>query len=232
MIKGLNTLLYAKLLSDDTNLPNGTAIYEPYKKLAGAIEIKPKLNQNAAELYSDDALIDSDYSVSSVGLTLTVDDDDDDIFCPIIGMTTDGENYGYDASVYDESIQIAIGYIEVKGRGKYRVKFFPNTKVKPFDSDAKTKEEKVTFQKTSIEVIASPLKNGVYKHQQTFVSSAAAISYLKYLFNNITPARPGITYDEQTQTLIIPGITYNDETQTLTTSRMVYDDKTQTLIYT
>lgn len=217
MIKGLNTLLYARLLSDDTDLPNGVALYEPYKKLAGAIEIKPKLNQNTAELYSDDTLIDSDYSVSSVGLTLTVDDDDDDIFCPLIGMTPDVEcdSPGYDASVYDESAAMAIGYIEVKGGGKYRVKFYYNAKVKPFDSDAKTKEEKVTFQKTSVEVTASPLKNGNYKHQQTFTDSAEAVDYLKYLFSSKTIHINGISYDEETKTLIVPGISYDENTQTL-----------------
>ena len=114
MIKGFNTLLYAKLISDDTSGQDGLAIYEPYKKLAGAIEIKPKLNQNSAELYSDNMLVGSDYSVSSTSLTLTVDDDNDEIFCKLIGMKDDGEG-GYDASVYDESQAIGLGYIEVKG---------------------------------------------------------------------------------------------------------------------
>ena len=181
MIKGLNTLLYAKLLSDTTDQENGKATYEAPKKLAGAIEIKPKLNQNSAELYADDTLTDADYSVSTVGLTLTVDDDDDEIFCELIGMTKD-EDGGYDASVYDESVAMGIGYIEVKGKGKYRVKFYRNAKVKPYDSDAKTKEEKVTFQKPSVEITASPLKNGTYKHQKTFTSSTAAVAYLNSLF--------------------------------------------------
>ena len=91
MIKGFNTLLYAKLISDDTSGQDGIAIYEPYKKLAGAIEIKPKLNQNSAELYSENMLVDSDYIVSTVSLTLTVDDDNDDIFCDLIGMIEDGD---------------------------------------------------------------------------------------------------------------------------------------------
>lgn len=225
MIKGLNTLLYGKLLLDDTEQPNGNAVYEPPKKLSGAIEIKPKLNQNNAELYSDDMLVDSDYSVSSVGLTLTVDDDDDDIFCPLIGMTPngEGENPGYDASVYDESAPIGLGYIEVKGNGKFRVKFYPNAKVKPFDSDAKTKEEKVTFQKTSIEVIASPLKNGMYKHQKTFLDSKSAVEYLKYLFTSGVAIIYGIQYDEPTKTLIIPNLTYDDDSKTIISHSMHFN---------
>ena len=221
MIKGLNTLLYAKLLSDTTDQVDGKATYEAPKKLAGAIEIKPKLNQNNAEMYSDDTLKDSDYSVSSVGLTLTVDDDDDDIFCPLIGMTPDGEgeNLGYDASVYDESAAMAIGYIEVKGGGKYRVKFYYNAKIKPFDSDAKTKEEKVTFQKASVEITASPLKNGQYKHQKTFTDSKAAVDYLKSLFGIIIII-DGMTCDEETETLIIPDATYDESTETITTNSL------------
>ena len=181
MIKGLNTLLFAKLTSDTTDQTSGKAVYETPSKLSGAIEIKPKLNQNSAELYADDTLQDADYSVSTVGLTLTVDDDNDDIFCELIGMKGDGEG-GYDASVYDESQAIGLGYIEVKGQGKYRVKFYPNCKVKPFDSDAKTKEDKVSFQTPSVEITASPLKSGKYKHQKTFSTSAEAVTYLNSLF--------------------------------------------------
>ena len=218
MIKGLNTLLYSKLMEDETNLPDGIALYEPYKKLAGAIEIKPKLNQNSAELYSDDTLVDSDYSVSTVSLTITVDDDDDDILCELIGMTKD-ENGGYDASIYDESVPIAIGYIEVKGKSEYRVKFYPNCKVKPFDFDAKTKEDKVSFQNASVEVTASPLKNGMYKHQKTFLDSKSAVEYLKSLFGGIIII-DGMTYDEETETLIIPDANYNESTETITTNSL------------
>lgn len=218
MIKGLNTLLYGELLLDNTDQADGMATYDSPKKLAGAIEIKPKLNQNNAELYADDTLTDSDYSVSTVGLTLTVDDDDDEIFCELIGMKKD-EDCGYDASVYDESVAIGIGYIEVKGNGKYRVKFYPNAKVKPFDSDAKTKEEKVTFQKTTVEVTASPLKNGLYKYQKTFGNSAAAVEYLKRLFNNGIII-DGMYYDDETQAIVIPDATYDETTQTLNTPSM------------
>ena len=181
MIKGLNTLLFAKLTSDTTDQTSGKAVYETPSKLSGAIEIKPKLNQNSAELYADDTLQDADYSVSTVGLTLTVDDDNDEIFCKLIGMKEDGQG-GYDASVYDESQAIGLGYIEVKGQGKYRVKFYPNCKVKPFDSDAKTKEDKVSFQTPSVEITASPLKSGKYKHQKTFSTSTEAVTYLNSLF--------------------------------------------------
>ena len=96
-------------------------------------------------------------------------------------MKEDGQG-GYDASVYDESQAIGLGYIEVKGQGKYRVKFYPNCKVKPFDSDAKTKEDKVSFQTPSVEITASPLKSGKYKHQKTFSTSAEAVTYLNSLF--------------------------------------------------
>ena len=215
MIKGLNTLLYAKLISDDTSGQDGLAIYEPYKKLAGAIDIKPKLNQNSAELYSDTMLVGSDYSVSSTSLTLTVDDDNDDIFCDLIGMIED-ENGGYDASIYDESVPIAIGYIEVKGKSEYRVKFYPKCKVKPFDSDAKTKEDKVSCQNSSLEVTAVSLNNGIYKHQKTFSYSNAAVEYLKELFSNIIII-DGMTYDEENQSLVIPDATYEETTETINT---------------
>ena len=215
MIKGFNTLLYAKLISDDTYEQDGIAIYEPYKKLAGAIEIKPKLNQNSAELYSENMLVGSDYSVSSTSLTLTVDDDNDDIFCDLIGMIED-ENGGYDASIYDESVPIAIGYIEVKGKSEYRVKFYPKCKVKPFDSDAKTKEDKVSFQTSSLEVTAFSLNNGIYKYQKTFSDSNAAVEYLKELFSNIIVI-DGMTYDEENQSLVVPDATYEETTETINT---------------
>ena len=215
MIKGFNTLLYAKLISDDTSGQDGIAIYEPYKKLSGAIEIKPKLNQNSAELYSDTMLVSSDYSVSSTSLTLTVDDDNDDIFCDLIGMIEDGKG-GYDASIYDSSVIIGLGYIEIKGKNKYRVKFYPKCKVKPFDSDAKTKEDKVSFQTSSLEVTAFSLNNGIYKHQKTFSNSSAAVEYLKELLSNIIVIE-GMTYDEENQSLVIPDATYEEDTETINT---------------
>lgn len=222
MIKGLNTLLYAKLLSDNTDTQYGITSYGPSNKLAGAIEIKPKINQNSAELYADDTLVDSDYSVSTVIFTLTVDDDDDDIFCELIGMKAN-EDGGYDASVYDESVGIGIGYIEVKGKRKYRVKFYPNAKVKPFDTDAKTREEKVTFQKPILEVTASPLKNGIYKYQKTFSSLLDAIYHLKNLFKNSSIITDKIMYDEKTKTLIIPKMTYVESTNTCILNDTDYD---------
>ena len=51
MIKGLNTLLFAKLTSDTTDQTSGKAVYETPSKLSGAIEIKPKLNQNRINTY-------------------------------------------------------------------------------------------------------------------------------------------------------------------------------------
>ena len=215
MIKGLNTLLFAKLTSDTTDQTSGKAVYETPSKLSGAIEIKPKLNQNSAELYADDTLQDADYSVSTVGLTLTVDDDDDDIFCDLVGMIEDDEG-GYDASIYDSSVIIGLGYIEIKGKNKYRVKFYPKCKVKPFDSDAKTKEDKVSFQTSSLEVTAFSLNNGIYKHQKTFSDSNEAVEYLKELFSNIIVI-DGMTYDEENQSLVIPDATYEETTETINT---------------
>ena len=216
MIKGFNTLLYAKLISDDTSEQDGLAIYEPYKKLAGAIEIKPKLNQNSAELYSENMLVGSDYSVSSTSLTLTVDDDNDDIFCDLIGMKEYGKG-GYDASIYDSSVIIGLGYIEIKGKNKYRVKFYPKCKVKPFDSDAKTKEDKVSFQTSSLEVTAFSLNSGIYKHQKTFSDSNAAVEYLKELFISNIIIIDGMTYDEENQSLVVPDATYEETTETINT---------------
>ena len=216
MIKGFNTLLYAKLISDDTYEQDGIAIYEPYKKLAGAIEIKPKLNQNSAELYSDNMLVGSDYSVSSTSLTLTVDDDDDDILCDLVGMIEDDEG-GYDASIYDRSVIIGLGYLEIKGKNEYRVKFYPKCKLKPFDSDAQTKADKVSFQTSSLEVTAFSLNSGIYKHQKTFPDSNAAVEYLKELFIKNIIIIDGMTYDEENQSLVIPDATYEENTETINT---------------
>ena len=58
-LTGLKSFLYGAL----TEHANGSVTYEAPKKLAGAISSKVKFNTNSTELYSDDVLKYSDYSV-------------------------------------------------------------------------------------------------------------------------------------------------------------------------
>ena len=78
-LTGLKSFLYGVL----TEHENGTATYEAPKKLAGAISSKVKFNTNSTEIYGDDVLKYSDYSVSSATLTLQVDEADNAIFAPL-----------------------------------------------------------------------------------------------------------------------------------------------------
>lgn len=59
-------------------------VIEP-QSLARAIDCKVSLENNSAELYADDELIESDYSFSKGTVSITADDDEDEVFAPLLG---------------------------------------------------------------------------------------------------------------------------------------------------
>ena len=84
---GLSTFMHAK--RDEK-----TGEYAAPGKMAGAIEFKETLDRNDAKLYADNELKDSDTSVTGGKLALTVDDDDETVFAPILGATLEEMKVG------------------------------------------------------------------------------------------------------------------------------------------
>lgn len=172
---GLKNFRYSELDENDD-------VQEP-KSLGKAIDCKVSLELNSAELYADDALAESDYTFNKGTVTITVDDDDDEILAPLLGHTVseDGEIVRKDTDV---APFIAFGRILTKivgGTYKYKVEFLSKVKFKDTMPDEKTKGESVEFTTVSIEGSVMRKANGDWSKSKTFTTYAEASEYLDSL---------------------------------------------------
>lgn len=179
---GLKTFLYAPMATETPTYSKAPA------KLAGAIEAKVDIEQNDAKLYADDELQDSDESFISGKITLGVDDDDPDIFGPILGKTVDAESGEVSSNSDDKPMFVGFGYItRNSGEKKYRAKFYPKVKFKDFDTEAKTKQDKLEYVTPSVEGTVYALEDGNWKTENRFATKAEAVAYLEGCFTQVTP---------------------------------------------
>ena len=172
---GLKNFRYSELDENDE-------VQEP-KSLGKAIDCKVSLELNSAELYADDALAESDYTFNKGTVTITVDDDDDEILAPLLGHTVseDGEIVRKDTDV---APFIAFGRILTKivgGTYKYKVEFISKVKFKDTMPDEKTKGESVEFTTVSIEGSVMRKSNGDWSKSKTFTTYDDASEYLDSL---------------------------------------------------
>lgn len=172
---GLKNFRYSELDENDE-------VQEP-KSLGKAIDCKVSLELNSAELYADDALAESDYTFNKGTVTITVDDDDDEILAPLLGHTVseDGEIVRKDTDV---APFIAFGRILTKivgGTYKYKVEFLSKVKFKDTMPDEKTKGESVEFTTVSIEGSVMRKSNGDWSKSKTFTTYDDASEYLDSL---------------------------------------------------
>lgn len=172
---GLKNFRYSELDENDE-------VQAP-KSLGKAIDCKVSLELNSAELYADDALAESDYTFNKGTVTITVDDDDDEILAPLLGHTVseDGEIVRKDTDV---APFIAFGRILTKivgGTYKYKVEFLSKVKFKDTMPDEKTKGESVEFTTVSIEGSVMRKANGDWSKSKTFTTYAEASEYLDSL---------------------------------------------------
>lgn len=182
---GLKSFLYAPLKDDGT--------YDAVAKLAGAIDFKETLDTNDAKLYSDDVLKDSDTSVSGGTIALGVDDDDDTVFCPLLGKTKVDLLVGeatvstYESNTNDQSKHIGYGHIVRKNDGKFKVNFYPEVAFKPYSVDGKTKGEKLEYTTPNVEGTLYPSSAGHFKTEATVATETLAIATLYALFGKAAP---------------------------------------------
>lgn len=177
---GLSTYLHAE--RNET-----TGKYAAPSKLAGAIDFKEQLDRNDAKLYADNELQDSDTSVTGGKITMTVDDDDDTIFAPVLGETVKTVTIGEKtyskilSKTSDVPVEQGFGFITKKNKGKYRVTFYPRVKFTRGDEEAKTAEDKTEYTKPTVEGTLYPV-NGVYKEKVTVDTLEEAVTVLQSLF--------------------------------------------------
>ncbi len=153
------------------------------KTLGKAIDCKVSLELNSAELFADDALAESDYTFNKGNVTITVDDDDDQILAPLLGheVSEEGEIVRKDTDV---APYIAFGRILTKmvgGKYKYKVEYLSKVKFKDTMPDETTKGESIEFTTVSIEGSVMKKANGEWSKSRTFDTYEEASTYLDKL---------------------------------------------------
>ena len=178
---GVTNIWWAKL----TEGSDGTASYDGAKNLGKAVSASVSVSNNDAKLYGDDALAESDTSLSNGTITLGVTDDDDSVFAPLLGHSfNDGEVVKNSA---DSAPYVGVGRIVTKmvnGAYKYKVEFLYKVKFSEPSKDENTKGESIEFATPSIEGIVATLANGDWNKTKTFNSKADALTYLQGLLGS------------------------------------------------
>ena len=173
---GLKYFRYGIL--DEANETYGGAL-----QLGKAIDCKVSLDLNSAELYADDGLAESDYTVKKGTVSITIDEDDDTTISNLTGHTISntGEIVRKDSDV---APYVGFGRIITKvvnGVYKYKVEFLNKVKFKDALPDEKTKGESVEFTTTSLEGTVLKFADGSWSKSKTFNSYNDAIAYLESL---------------------------------------------------
>lgn len=169
---GLRSFKYSLL--DDDDKPTTP------KVLGKAVSCSVSLDLNEASLYADDGLAESDYSFRQGTITLSVDDDDDEIFAELLGheISEDGEIVRKDTDVPP---YVAIGRVLTKmvnSVRKYKVEVLTKVKFKDTMPEETTKGESIEYTTPSIEGTASVNKDGEWSKSQTFTDYSSALEYL------------------------------------------------------
>lgn len=172
---GLNNFRYG-LFDEETETYGGPL------QLGKAIDCKVSLDLNSAELYADDTLAETDYSVKKGTVTITFDEDDDETIAKLTGHTiTEGEIVRKDT---DTPPYIGFGRIITKvlnGNYSYKVEFLNKVKFKDAMPDEKTKGESIEFTTPTLEGTVMKLQDGTWSKSKTFTTHTAALAYLESL---------------------------------------------------
>ena len=155
------------------------------KSLGKAVDCKVTIDKNEAVLYADDGVAESDYSFKSGTVTMTVDEDADEVFAEILGHEIDEAGEVVRNST-DTAPYVAIGRILTKvvsGVRKFKVEFLCKVKFKEPDADEATKGESLEFKTNAIEGAVHAKDNGDWSKAKTFETYEEAETYLNGLLN-------------------------------------------------
>lgn len=183
---GLRKFRYAPLNEDEET-------YGAVKTLGGAIESKVSLNIAEAELYADDVLAEKVSEFTKGTITLGIDEDDDAIFGPLLGESTEeykanGSSNAttvYNSSSEDSPLYVGFGQVVPKMKNNtklYKVEWFPKVSFKPYVTDKKTKGDSIEFTTPSVEGTVFTNKNKLWRKRATFDTEAEANAFLDSLF--------------------------------------------------
>jgi phi13 family phage major tail protein len=183
---GLNNLKWG-VLSE----VGDTVSYGAMQSLGKAVSANVSITNNSAVLYADDAIAETDNTFSAGTVTLTVDDDGDTVFAPLLGHEIDSVSGEMIRNKNDEAPYVGVGRIINKlknGTRLYKVEFLSKVKFAEPSQESNTHGETTEFGTQQIEGTIATLENGQWSKTKTFTTHSAALAYLASCFGQTIAA--------------------------------------------
>lgn len=196
---GLNNLKWG-ILSE----VGETATYGAMQSLGKAVSANVSITNNSAVLYADDAIAESDNTFSTGTITLTVDDDGDTVFAPLLGHEIDSDTGEMIRNKNDAPPYVGVGRIINKmknGARLYKVEFLSKVKFAEPSQESNTHGETTEFGTQQIEGTIATLESGEWSKTKTFTSHADALAYLASCFGQTITADTFTSSGSTTETL-------------------------------
>lgn len=196
---GLNNLKFG-VLSESGD----TAVYGAMQSLGKAVSANVSITSNSAVLYADDAIAESDNTFSNGTITLTVDDDGDTVFAPLLGHEINSETGEMVRNKNDVAPYVGVGRIINKmknGARLYKVEFLSKVKFSEPSQESNTHGETTEFGTPQIEGTIVTLDSGEWSKTKTFTTHSAALAYLASCFGQTITADTFTSSGSTTETL-------------------------------
>ena len=196
---GLNNLKFG-ILSE----VGETVTYGAMQALGKAVSANVSITSNSAVLYADDAIAETDNTFSNGTITLTVDDDGDTVFAPLLGHEVDSDSGVMIRNKNDVAPYVGVGRIINKmknGTRLFKVEFLSKVKFSEPSQESNTHGETTEFGTPQIEGTIATLESGEWSKTKTFTTHSAALAFLASCFGQTIAADTFTSTGSTTETL-------------------------------
>lgn len=196
---GLNNLKFG-ILSE----VGETVTYGAMQALGKAVSANVSITSNSAVLYADDAIAETDNTFSNGTITLTVDDDGDTVFAPLLGHEVDSDSGVMIRNKNDVAPYVGVGRIINKmknGARLFKVEFLSKVKFSEPSQESNTHGETTEFGTPQIEGTIATLESGEWSKTKTFTTHSAALAFLASCFGQTITADTFTSTGSTTETL-------------------------------
>lgn len=196
---GLNNLKFG-VLSE----VGETVTYGAMQSLGKAVSANVSITSNSAVLYADDAIAETDNTFSAGTITLTVDDDSDTVFAPLLGHEIDSDSGVMIRNKNDVAPYVGVGRIINKmknGARLFKVEFLSKVKFSEPSQESNTHGETTEFGTPQIEGTIATLESGEWSKTKTFTTHSAALAFLASCFGQTITADTFTSTGSTTETL-------------------------------
>ena len=196
---GLNNLKFG-ILSE----VGETVTYGAMQSLGKAVSANVSITSNSAVLYADDAIAETDNTFSNGTITLTVDDDGDTVFAPLLGHEVDSDSGVMIRNKNDVAPYVGVGRIINKmknGARLFKVEFLSKVRFSEPSQESNTHGETTEFGTPQIEGTIATLESGEWSKTKTFTTHSAALAFLASCFGQTITADTFTSTGSTTETL-------------------------------